>query len=237
MKLLILLAIMLPSIGLYAQPKAAPQALKAFMQSPMNIEYTKRGGASYIPTSTDNELFTNLSYDYPDFADASLMDDKGNSYGSPARYNRVTKKIEILYAGKISAVKESELPNVSIGRHQYRAIVVLTKAGQEAIYVEIQAQTPDGGRAAGKIFQVYQASNVSQDRGIITPGGGEKFKIDSSSYLLGFRPLPFEVPKRAKSLVSDLSVCEREALEASGKYRNNTDEFMQEFIKRAAACE
>ena len=218
----------------------ATQSMRAFMENPIAMDYYRKGGATYVANRGDDRLFSQLSYDYYDLANAVLTDTHGNTYESLARYNRVTLKVEIFDQDRkgLFAIKETELPYVTIGDRRYQAVVFLDQKGKRVGYVELQATTPDSTRTVGKLFQIYQASNVTADRGIVNSGGGPKFKIDSTSYLIGFKPYPIAVPRRAKHLVGDLATaCQRMALDKAGKYRRNEDAFWQQFIAYVAKCE
>lgn len=218
-------------------PAVASQSMRAFMESPLAMQYYKTGGAAYVKNSGDQVLYAKLSYDYPDFAEATLTDANGVVYSTLARYNRQTRKIEALLNGRLFAIKESDVPEAIIGERSYRSALLITKSGWEPSYLEVQAVSDDGTRLAAKKFLIYQSSNQTQNRGIVTPGGTEAYKLDSVTYLIGFREVPFEVPRKSKLLVTYLDACEGRALQASGRFKHSDDEFMRSFIGLVSGCE
>ncbi len=215
----------------------ASPSLRAFMESPMAMQYYKAGGAAYVKNNGDQELYARLSYDYPDFAEATFTDANGVTYSTLARYNRETCKIEALLNGRLFAIKESDIPEAVIGARTYRAALLITKTAREPCYLEVQAVSDDGSRLAAKKFLIYQSSNQTQNRGIVTPAGTEAYKLDSVTYLIGFRELPFEVPRKSRVLVTYLDACEGRALKASGRFKRRDDDFMRTFIGLTGGCE
>lgn len=213
-------------------------SLNEFLRSTTSVTGLQAGGAVYVKTPGDPDARQKLVYDYPEFEEANALAVAGElNYNMMARYNRETATIEALIDGKLLALKAQDFLEVKIGDRIYRPLDQLSKGVVTHDFAELQSASADEVHLVVKRFQVYQASNSTENRGIVTPAGGEKYKIDSTSYLIGFRPVPIEVPRRAKLLIGDLNVCQAKALDQAGKFRRNEDAFMMTFIGLVEKCQ
>ncbi len=224
-------------VSLSAQSEPTRVDLRQFVNGTDAIAGLKSGRVSYITNPNDPTLFEELSYDYPNFAEGTFTDVQGNAYSTLARYNRETFKIEVILDGALFAINESDIPRAIIGERSYVRALLIGKSSKEFCYLEVQARSEDGSRMAAKKFLVYQASNPTQNRGIVTPARTQAYKLDSVTYLLGFRQLPFEVPRSSKQLISYLDACEGRALKASGRFKHKDDAFMRTFLDLVSGCE